>query len=103
MADDCGLTCASRREFLAQMSGVALAAMVGADAAFAEPFYSVTAMSAIEIGPSEATRRTENTLAGAQPETWIAWRSNATARTWSLTSRNWSSPTPSQRSGPRPR
>lgn len=55
MADNCGLTCGSRRLFLSRISGVVLAAMAGADAASAEPFYEVTEMSAINIGPSQAT------------------------------------------------
>lgn len=55
MADDCRLTCASRRVFLSQVSGAVLAAMAGGDAALAEASYAVTEMSAIGVGPSQAT------------------------------------------------
>lgn len=55
MADDCRLTCASRRVFLSQISGAVLAAIAGGDAASAEAFYAVTEMSAVNLGPSEAT------------------------------------------------
>lgn len=37
------------------MSGAVLAVMAGGDAASAEAFYPVTEMSAIDIGPSQAT------------------------------------------------
>lgn len=55
MADDCGLTCASRRVFLSRISGAVLAAMAGVDAASADAFYDVTAVSAIDRAPSQAT------------------------------------------------
>ena len=55
MADDCRLTCASRRVFLSQISGAVLAAMAGGDAILAEASYAVTEMSAIGVGPAQAT------------------------------------------------
>jgi Rieske Fe-S protein len=55
MADDCRVTCASRRVFLSQISGAVLAAMAGGDAAAAEAAYAVTEMSAIDLAPTQAT------------------------------------------------
>jgi Rieske Fe-S protein len=52
MADDCRLTCASRRAFITRIPGAVLAAMVGADAAAAEAAYLVGEMTGIEIDPS---------------------------------------------------
>ena len=53
MADDCRLTCASRRVFLSRISGAVLAAMAGGDAASAEASYAVSEMSAITAAPSQ--------------------------------------------------
>jgi nitrite reductase/ring-hydroxylating ferredoxin subunit len=54
MADDCRLTCASRRDFFAQISGTVLAALAGGDAASAKASYPMTEMAAIDAGPSQA-------------------------------------------------
>lgn len=53
MADDCRVSCASRRTFITQMAGVALAALVGADPAAAEAFYAVTELTGVEIALSQ--------------------------------------------------
>ena len=53
MADGCRVTCASRRDFLTRISGVALAAMVGGDAAAADASYVVTEMTGVDAGPSQ--------------------------------------------------
>jgi Rieske Fe-S protein len=53
MADDCRLTCGTRRAFLTRISGVALAAMVGGDAIDAEASYAVTEVIGVERGPSQ--------------------------------------------------
>lgn len=53
MADDCRVTCASRRGFLVRISGAALAAMVGADVLSAKESYVVTEMSGIDLGASQ--------------------------------------------------
>lgn len=53
MADDCRVTCASRRVFIARISGAALAAMVGGDALAAEASYVVTDMAGVDVGPSQ--------------------------------------------------
>lgn len=55
MADDCRVTCASRRVFLSRMSGAVLVAMVGGDAALAESSYPVIEITATEVGPSSAS------------------------------------------------
>ena len=53
MADGCRMSCGSRREFLTTISGVALAALVGGDAASAEVVYAVTDMIGLEVGPTQ--------------------------------------------------
>jgi nitrite reductase/ring-hydroxylating ferredoxin subunit len=55
MADDCRVSCESRRLFLSQLSGVVLAAMAGGDAAAVAEFYPVTEVAAIEVGAYQAT------------------------------------------------
>ena len=52
MADDCRLTCASRRSFMTRIPGLVLAAMVGADASTAEAMYIVSEMTGIDLDPT---------------------------------------------------
>ena len=52
MADDCRVSCASRREFMTRMSGAVVAALVGADAAAAAPWYPVVEMAGIDVDPT---------------------------------------------------
>lgn len=52
MVDGCGVSCASRREFMARMSGAVVAALVGVDAAGAAASYAVVEMSGVELDPT---------------------------------------------------
>lgn len=53
VADDCRLTCASRRNFLVRISGAALAAMVGGEVVAAADSYDVTEITGVDAGPSQ--------------------------------------------------
>jgi Rieske Fe-S protein len=54
VADGCRLGCvASRRRFLTQISGAALAALVGGDAAAAKAVYAVGEMTGVAAGPGK--------------------------------------------------
>lgn len=57
MADDCRVTCASRRTFITHLSGAVLAALVGVEATAraAEERYPVVDMAGIEIAPASKT------------------------------------------------
>jgi nitrite reductase/ring-hydroxylating ferredoxin subunit len=54
MADDCRMTCASRRKFITHMSGAMLAALVGMEAAgeAAERVYAVGEVAGIAVAPT---------------------------------------------------
>jgi Rieske Fe-S protein len=52
MADGCGVACSSRRAFLSQISGAALAALAGSTVFAADAVYPVGEMSGVEIAPS---------------------------------------------------
>jgi nitrite reductase/ring-hydroxylating ferredoxin subunit len=52
MADGCGVGCSSRRAFLSQISGVALAALAGSTVFAADAVYPVTEVDGVEISPS---------------------------------------------------
>ena len=53
MADDCRVTCASRRSFITHMSGAMLAALVGVEAVSADERYAVIDIIGVEIAPSQ--------------------------------------------------
>lgn len=54
MADDCRVTCASRRSFITHMSGAVLAALVGAEVVghAAEELYEVREIAGVEVSPA---------------------------------------------------
>ena len=53
MADDCRVTCASRRSFITHMSGAMLAALVGVEAVSADARYEVIEISGVDVAPSQ--------------------------------------------------
>ena len=53
MADDCRVTCSSRRSFITHMSGAMLAALVGVEAVSAEERYPVIDIIGVEVAPSQ--------------------------------------------------
>ena len=52
MADDCRLTCASRRVFITRIPGLVLAAMIGAEPSAAEAIYVVREMTGVDLDPT---------------------------------------------------
>jgi Rieske Fe-S protein len=52
VADDCRVTCASRRRFITRMSGAVVAALVGADAALAAEWYPVIEIGGVDVDPT---------------------------------------------------
>lgn len=53
MADDCRVTCSSRRSFITHMSGAMLAALVGVEAVSADERHAVIEISGVEVAPSQ--------------------------------------------------